>query len=142
VSDSPVTDPQLDRFRRFPFAERIANTLAQRRDPTSTVVLINGKWGEGKTTLLEYVHGMLHKFDNVVPIWFNPWRFSDETSLLLSFFATVASALDKSSKTKKEKVGDLFRDYGTVVGEIAVEAYGVKFSAGKAVSKRGENYRP
>ena len=81
---------------------------------------------------------MLHKFDNVVPIWFNPWRFSDETSLLLSFFATVASALDKSSKTKKEKVGDLFRDYGTVVGEIAVEAYGVKFSAGKAVSKLGE----
>lgn len=138
VSDSPLTDPQLDRFRRFPFAERIANTLAQRRDPTSTVVLINGNWGEGKTTLLQYVHGTLHKFDNVVPIWFNPWRFSDETSLLLSFFATVAGALDKSFKTKKEKVGDLFRDYGAVVGEIAVEAYGIKLSAGKGVSKLGE----
>ncbi len=138
VSDSPLTDPQLDRFRRFPFAERLANTLAQRRDPTSTVILINGKWGEGKTTLLQYVHATLYRFDNVVPIWFNPWRFSDETSLLLSFFATVASALDRSNKTKKEKIGDLFRDYGAVVGEIAVEAYGVKLSTGKVVSKIGE----
>ena len=138
MSDSSQTDPLLDRFRRLPFAERIANTLAQRRDPTSIVILINGKWGEGKTTLLHYVHGALYKFDNVVPIWFNPWRFSDETSLLLSFFATVASALDKSSKTKKETVGDLFRDYGAVVGEITVEAGGIKFSPGKSVSKLGE----
>jgi predicted KAP-like P-loop ATPase len=138
ASDSPLSDPQLDRFRRLPFAERIANTLAQRRDPDSTVILINGRWGEGKTTLLRYAYGTLQKFDNVVPVWFNPWRFSDETSLLLSFFATIAGALDKSSKTKKEKVGDLIRDYGAVVGEVAVEAYGVKLSAGKAVSKLGE----
>lgn len=138
ASDSPLSDPQLDRFRRLPFAERIANTLAQQRDPDSTVILINGRWGEGKTTLLRYAYGTLQKFDNVVPVWFNPWRFSDETSLLLSFFATIAGALDKSSKTKKEKVGDLIRDYGAVVGEVAVEAYGVKLSAGKAVSKLGE----
>ncbi len=138
VSDSPLSNPELDRFRRVPFAERIANTLAQRRDPTSTVILINGKWGEGKTTLLQYVHGALCKFNNVVPVWFNPWRFSDETSLLLSFFASVAGALDKSVRTRKEKVGDLFRDYGAVVGEIAVEAHGVKLSTGKAVSKLGE----
>jgi predicted KAP-like P-loop ATPase len=138
ISDSPETDPLKDRFRRSPFAKRIANTLAIRRDPTSMVLLINGKWGEGKTTLLEYVHGALQTFNNVVPIWFNPWRFSDETSLLLSFFATVADALDKSPKTKKEKLGEVIRDYGSRVSEMTIEVQGVKLSAGKTISKLGE----
>ena len=138
ASDSPVADPQLDRFKRLPFAQRVAKTLAERRDPSSIVVLIHGEWGEGKTTILEYIRGALYKFNNVVPVRFNPWRVSDETSLLLSFFSTLATALDRSPKTSKEKLGDLFRKYGDVVGEISIEANGTKFSAGHAVSKLGE----
>jgi predicted KAP-like P-loop ATPase len=105
VPDSPLTDPKQDRFKRLPFAERIAKTLAERRDPTSIVVLVHGRWGEGKTTLLGYIHEMLGRFDNVVPVWFNPWWFSDERSLLLSFFATIATALKKSPNMAPQHSG-------------------------------------
>ncbi len=138
VSDSPVTDPNLDKFKRLPFAKRIAETLAQRRDSTSIVVVIHGEWGEGKTTVLEFVYGALCRFDDILPIRFNPWRFSDELSLLMSFFATLAGTLDKSPKTAKEKLGDVFRSYGDVLGEIAIEANGTKVSVGHSVSKMGE----
>ena len=138
VSDLPVTDPLLDRFKRLPFAERIAKTLALRSDPSSIVVLVHGKWGEGKSTVLGYVHETLCRFPDVVPIRFNPWRFDDETELLLSFFATVATELDKSPKTSKEKLGDTFRDYGNILGEIKVEVHGAKVSAGGALAKLGE----
>jgi len=101
VSDQPVTDPLLDKFKRLPFAQRIAKTLAERKDPASIVVLIHGEWGEGKTTVLQYVHEALQKFEAVVPVRFNPWRVSDETSLLLSFFATLAGALDRFSENRQ-----------------------------------------
>jgi hypothetical protein len=138
VSDTPVTDPQLDRFQRSPFAERVARILAIRQDSSSIVILIHGRWGEGKTTVLEYIHGALFKFDNVVPVRFNPWFFSDETSLLVSFFGTLATALDKSPKTAGERLGHYLRKYGDVIGEISIEANGAKLSPGKAVSTLGE----
>jgi hypothetical protein len=138
VADSPVTDPLLDKFKRLPFAERIAKTLALRSDPSSIVVLVHGKWGEGKTTVLGYVFEALCRYSDVVPIRFNPWRFTDETELLLSFFATVATELDKSPKTSQEKISGTFRDYGSILGEIRIEVNGVKVSGGGALAKFGE----
>jgi predicted KAP-like P-loop ATPase len=93
---------------------------------------------KGKTTALGFIQQALYKSANVVPVSFNPWRFSDKTSLLLSCFSTLASALDKSTKTAKAKIGDILRTYGDAVGEIAVEANGVKISASHGISKIGE----
>jgi len=138
VSDSPVTDPELDRFKRFPFATRIAETLARRNDQSSIVVLIHGEWGEGKTTVLGFVHEALCRFDNVIPVRFNPWRVSDETSLLLNFFQALADALDKSLKTRREKLGDLLRTYGGVASGLALEVQGAKLSVGGVFEKIGE----
>lgn len=83
LSDSPVTDPKLDVFKRLPFAARIADTLARRNDPSSIVVLIHGEWGEGKTTVLGFIHDKLCGFENVVPIRFNP-RMSHHFSRISS----------------------------------------------------------
>jgi hypothetical protein len=138
VSDAPVTDPALDRFKRLPFALRVAETLAKRSDTSSLVVLIHGEWGEGKTTVLEYVHEALYQFENVIPVRFNPWRVSDETSLLVTFFETLANALDKSTKSAKEKIGGILREYGALVGGFKIESHGTTFSAGNAVSIAGE----
>jgi len=81
VPDTPLTDPSLDRFKRNAFACRVAKTLALRTDPSSIVVLIHGAWGEGKTTVLEFIERELQTFDHVVPVKFNPWRVTDEASL-------------------------------------------------------------
>jgi len=48
ASDAPVSVPSEDRFGRWPFAQRIAQTIASLPDPSSIVIGIYGAWGEGR----------------------------------------------------------------------------------------------
>src|SRR6266511_687764 len=65
-ADTPLTDPSLDRFRRWPFAQRVAQTIAQRLDSSSLVIGIYGSWGEGKTTVFHYIQHELKKHPNII----------------------------------------------------------------------------
>ena len=111
AADAPVKDQKEDRFRRWPFAQRIAETVAARPDPSSIVVGIYGAWGEGKTSVLNFIECELLSQDSVVCVRFNPWRFKDETTLLLSYFGTLADALGRTLSSKKEKIGKWFQEY-------------------------------
>lgn len=65
-SDAPVQQVTQDRFKRWPFAKRIAETIAARKDPSSLVVGIYGAWGEGKTSVLNFIGQELKSHDSVV----------------------------------------------------------------------------
>lgn len=113
VDDSPIDDPKLDRLKRRPFAERIAKTIASRLNPASLVIGIYGAWGDGKTTVLNFIEKELKKDSHVICIRFNPWRFEDESGLLLSFFKTLESKLtDQSLGKKTTQVKEAFQKYG------------------------------
>ena len=55
ASDAPIKTRSEDRFKRYPFAKRIAETVIARPDPSSIVVGIYGAWGEGKTSVLNFI---------------------------------------------------------------------------------------
>ena len=105
ASDAPIKLQSEDRFRRYPFAKRIAETIVARPDPSSIVVGIYGAWGEGKTSVLNFIESDLLDIETVVCVRFNPWRFKDEATLLLNYFGTLADALGRSISSKKEKIG-------------------------------------
>jgi hypothetical protein len=42
-SDQPITSHEKDRFDRWPFAQRIAETIARRRETSSMVIGIYGR---------------------------------------------------------------------------------------------------
>jgi hypothetical protein len=112
ISDSAKTDPASDRFKRYPFAQRIAQALTSRTDSDSIVIGIYGAWGEGKTTVLHFIENELKKHDDVISVWFNPWRFEDEVQLLRNFFGTLADAIQGSLLSRKERVGEWLKEYG------------------------------
>jgi hypothetical protein len=114
-TDAPLTDPTLDVFDRAPFAHRIADTIGQRMDPSSLVVGIYGPWGDGKTTVLNFVRGRLKAYPSVICVTFNPWRMEGEQALLQGFFATLAEVLDKELATSYEKLGDVLKRYGALL---------------------------
>lgn len=118
IADSPITDPALDRFGRWPFAQRVAQTIASRRDPSSIVIGIYGAWGEGKTTVLNFIENALGEFEDVICIRFNPWRFGDEIHLLQSFFDTLADALGKSISSRRETIAQWLRDYAMILAPV------------------------
>ena len=103
ASDRPIDDADHDDFQRDPFALRIAQTLIDRQSPESIVIGLYGKWGEGKTSVLQLLRKSLNASDKVAVMEFNPWRFSDETQLLTNFFAKLAQTIGKNLHTAKER---------------------------------------
>ena len=111
ASDTPIIDPAQDKFGRWPFAQRIAQTIVSRTDPSSIIIGIYGSWGDGKTTVLNFIEHELNQHQEVVSFTFNPWRFADEPKMLLGFFHSLADAVGKSEITTKEKVGEWIGKY-------------------------------
>jgi predicted KAP-like P-loop ATPase len=138
-SDQPIRSQRDDRFNRFAFAKRIADTLAGRRDPTSIVIGLYGPWGDGKTSTLYLMEEALTRHDHVVAVRFNPWHFQSEQQLLKGFFATLAEALGKSLPTMKERIGRVFKDYGSLLSLASISIGGVvQVGAGDAARGLGE----
>ncbi len=112
ATDRPLTDPSHDHFQRAPFAQRIAQTLIARQSSDSIVVGLYGKWGEGKSTVLNFIRKSLAEApDQVVVLNFNPWRFSDETQLLLNFFGELAKIIGQNLLTNKQRAIKGFGSY-------------------------------
>jgi len=110
-SDAPVSTKGEDIFSRWKFSERVAQVIANRRDPSSIVIGLYGRWGDGKTSVLNFIEQSLNTNDDVICIKFNPWRFGTEDQLLMGFFNQIAEALDD----KLETTGDTLKDIGRKV---------------------------
>lgn len=138
VTDAPIEDAEHDRFGRSYWAARVAETVAAQRDPASLVVGIYGPWGDGKTSVLNLIHGTLGKVPGVVPVRFNPWRLGDEAEMFQGFFATLADALDERIASAAERAGQTLRDYGGLFVAVPVVGGVLKEGAGAAGAKLSE----
>lgn len=108
-SDAPVHSVSQDKFSRWAFAERIAGVISERKDPSSITIGLYGPWGDGKTSVLNFIEESIKKNSAVIVIRFNPWLFGNVESLLLGFFDVLAEALDTKLITKGEKLKDILK---------------------------------
>lgn len=116
-ADQPARTRADDYFQRYGFASRIAQVIISRQQSSSLTIGVYGSWGEGKTSVMHFIEGELASRSDAIIINFNPWRFSDEASLLRAFFTTLADHLKPLSKegrwykTRKESIGELLSKY-------------------------------
>lgn len=105
LSDAPLADMGTDRLERRGFALRLARTLAERTGDSGYVVGLYGRWGEGKSTVLNFVrHGLAtYPAEQVTVVEFNPWFDSDETHLYAEFLHAVAGAVGADLERTYEK---------------------------------------
>ena len=115
VSDEP--EVEIDYFKRKPFAQQISNTIISRRESSGIVVGIYGEWGEGKTTLLNFIENELIRHENIICIRYNPWYYSDEVMLLQDFFNVLADNLGKISSYNNLKAQ--VKKYGKHISQFA-----------------------
>jgi predicted KAP-like P-loop ATPase len=114
-SDKPIENENDDRFQRYGFSKRVAETIIQRKSTDCIVIGVYGAWGEGKTSVINFIEKELEGQETILSFKFNPWRFTDENALLLHFFQQLASALNTNIKTRTEKIGDLIGKYSDLV---------------------------
>ncbi len=82
----------------------------------------------------------LKEYPRVILVRFNPWHFQSQDALLRGLFATLAEAMEKSLPNRKEKVGDLLKQYGGLLSLANVTLGGVvQISAGEAAKSVGES---
>jgi len=133
-TDAPLESEEQDLFDRAPFANRVADTISTMADPSSLVVAIYGPWGDGKTTVLNFIRNRLFKHPSVITVNFNPWRLDGEKALLQGFFENLAEALDRELATKTERVGDVLKRYGTLLKAVPGGWADVAQGAGEVLS--------
>lgn len=131
IADRPIYDSTEDKFQRYHFSKRIADTIISRKSRESIVFGLFGAWGEGKSSVLNFIDKELAKDDSIIRINLNPWRYSDEDSLLRNFFKKISDALNKQLKTKAEKLGGFIKKYGSAGTVFGFDISGV----GNAISE-------
>lgn len=120
-TDKPIVDKDLDAFQRFAFSKRIAETIIERKNQDSLVFGIFGVWGEGKSSVLNFIIQELKNQDEILTLVFNPWRYGDEESLIKNFLKKVSELLGLELSTNKEKFAGFLGKYGSAGSIIGID---------------------
>ncbi|PIF63182.1 P-loop NTPase fold protein [Flavobacterium sp. 11] len=120
-SDKPVENESQDRFQRYNFSKRIAETIQKRESPDGIVIGIYGAWGEGKTSVQNFIEQELKTDDTILIIKLNPWRYNDEDTLIRNFLKKIADLLGKELEKRKIKLGNFIEKYGALGGFVGVD---------------------
>lgn len=107
--ETPQSSRERDALRRWPFAHSIYQLIQGAPKEWSLRIGIFGRWGEGKTTVLNFIEQMAEK-DNCPVAKFNPWAAQDREELWKNLVLAIEDAFNKGSftrvriKSKAEKV--------------------------------------
>ena len=101
--DSPIETAKNDKLGRKSFAQALAKALAGFSGEDSFVVGIHGKWGTGKSSILNL---LVERIDNqnklggekLYAMRFNPWNFSDQNQLIFQFLRQFRAHLKGNSQ--------------------------------------------
>jgi len=112
IQDTPLEEISQDKFGRESMVELIVDSI---NSIVSTkhhcmVYGIYGKWGEGKTSLMNFVKNRFiaqGKKDGIIIVEFNPWLVNNDEALLREFFKTLMT--DTKSLLRKA-----FKKYGSL----------------------------
>jgi predicted KAP-like P-loop ATPase len=140
-SETAIIDPKDDTYNRAAFAEKLARTLLKL--PSESIVIgLEGPWGGGKTTVMNFVTFYAKTQTEKKPpliVRFNPWWYSSRDDLAVRFFEEMGAQItaqlaDNNSKQARELLSITKRFVGAlkplskaVFGEERVEA-GSEFS--------------
>ncbi|WP_405886998.1 KAP family NTPase [Streptomyces longwoodensis] len=99
--DDPIRGEEDDLLNRKSLATAIADEIAGMNVNNGGVLAITGRWGTGKTSLLNLISNYLSDNEKVRVVRFNPWLFSGTDQLMEFFFSELASQLQDAEKKSK-----------------------------------------
>ena len=103
-SDLPIQGAAEDKLNRSTFADDLAQAIISRDTPEGLVVGMYGKWGSGKTSVMNMVIEKLDLYNSnteqkIVIMRFNPWLCADPKQLISQFFKQLSAVIKKQYPT-------------------------------------------
>src|SRR5690606_30343826 len=120
-SDKPIQSKKHDRFDRYKFASRIAETTSKRDNQEGLVIGLYEKWGEGKSSVLNMIEDDLARKNDIIRVKFKSWRFQVEDTLIYNYFENISLALNRGLKYKTERFGKFLKKYVSLASAINVD---------------------
>ena len=100
-SDLPLEDPADDAYGYAPFASRLAAAVVRNKSPQGLVLAVHGKWGSGKSSLLNFIKHELRTIPEEhrpVVVDFNPWWFEGRDQIATQLLTEFSSQLPDKLK--------------------------------------------
>jgi hypothetical protein len=92
--DLPIQRKEEDFFDRWRFASELWQIVGKAPTDWSVRVGIYGRWGEGKTSVLNFLESFGKRNGDVV-VWFNPWSIRDRDELWNRFAGAIFSRFEE-----------------------------------------------
>lgn len=117
-SDKPISTNSEDKLNRNGFAKLLANTLVHLDSKDTFTVGLFGKWGSGKTSLvnmtlaeIENIQAEYEPEKRIIVVHFEPWNFTDTNQLLTQFFVRLANEFQTKGDKNLTKIGKALENY-------------------------------
>lgn len=133
--DQPIEDESEDLLDRSPFIQSLVQALiideldvsgrCVGRRATGSVVGLTGRWGLGKSSVMNLLFRQLREIDHVIVAYFNPWLFNGRDELVSGFFSSLRDAMGLSASEAAQSLRDLLDRYR---GAIDLAGHGVAFA--------------
>ena len=136
--DKPISKKEEDFLGRKGFADTVTNAILGYEDKYSESLTIGlyGKWGSGKTSIINMILEDIKKEDDVIFFKFEPWLYSDTQQLISQFFKDFSKAVNhKNYGEEAEKIGKELETYATFFDTISLVPEPTTFFISKAASK-------
>lgn len=95
LHDIPINDEKEDLLDRGPFVNVLYNEINNLSPSSSFVFALYGKWGEGKTSAINLLINKIKKDDNLAYLYFVPWYYNDNDSILKAFYYHINEAINE-----------------------------------------------
>lgn len=124
----PLTNIESDKLNFSTKAKEIAKFIEAVPNTIPYAISVNGTWGSGKSTMLNFIEEELNnKIYKVVR--FNPWMINNKEELILHLFEEIYDCIDRGAKNAKEK----FKDYALKIASPLARLTTLAVSASQGV---------
>lgn len=95
TGDKALSSLDDDEFGLREVVTKLASALATRVRGDGYAIGVDGPWGSGKSTFVNFIASELTKITDQHVLCFEPWLVGDKSMLIASFFGQLASEIDK-----------------------------------------------
>lgn len=125
-NDRPIYNKEQDLLCRSTFSDQLAKAIYEYKDNTGLVVGLFGKWGTGKTSIINMTENEINQLaesseNKPVIVRFDPWNYSDKDNLISIFFKCLKNSIDLQEDVEfKTKIGRFLREYADAFDALAL----------------------